>query len=124
MSKLAEFFRVQLGRALEPHGAVASAATKSGLSRQTVDHWIAGRRVPDLDQVQAIADALEKPPQELLFRDISPAWREVIRRIGDLDESQVSAVIAGISAALAAIRLDEKERGVQNSHKLPRSPKR
>lgn len=76
MSKLAETFRNRLSLELSAHGDIVAAARKSQISRKTFDHWLAGRRVPDLDQVEAVAiNALGKDPAHLLFPDKLPEPR-------------------------------------------------
>lgn len=107
----------------ESHGAVARFCERSGLPRQTVEYWLKHGTVPNLDKIDQIAAGFGVEPRDL-FSDLSPAWREIVRKVGDVDETQVPAIIAGIRGALAGLRLDQAESLVKGADKLARPPKR
>lgn len=127
MSKMSQAFKSAIESAFSERGARAEFLRRSGISQNTVHLWQKGERVPDLDQAEVAAKALGRPPQEILFpedQELPTAWREIIRRVGSVDESQVNAVVAGIQGILASLQLDEADRLADQAKKLPRPPKR
>lgn len=89
----------------ESHGGVAKFCERSGLPRQTVEYWLKHGTIPNLDKIDQIAAGLDVAPRELFTGpDLPPAWREIFREIGDIDKSEMPAVLTGIRAVLAALR--------------------
>lgn len=66
MASSAKSFKNRISAISETRGAVAELVRKTGISRQTVDRWIAGTHTPDLNQIDAIASALSTTPSALL----------------------------------------------------------
>lgn len=128
MSNLPDIFKNRFAIAIAKWGKHEDFAKKAGISRATVTRWLAGENTPDLNQVESAARVLDKAPIDLIMSDedakeLSLAWREVIRRVGKLDETEVDAIVTGIRAVRAGRKLDEAERLTNLQGKLPKSSK-
>lgn len=133
MVKLAETFKNRLASALEPRG-IAAAARGADLSRKTVDRWLRGENVPDLNQVDDVAGALGRPAIDLLFPGELPkpvvmkpnpeqaieairealaggltgVRRELFEEISALDEAEAAAALDGLRMKREALKGREK----------------
>lgn len=84
MAKLREVFGKKLELELhEKWGAKGVLTSRAGISRQTLDRWLAGTHTADLDQVEAVAKALGKEPVALLTED-NPPWASIPSDLLDL----------------------------------------
>ncbi len=125
MGKASETFRQRLSEAVAERGGKSALSRNAGFARLSIDRWIAGETVPTLDDAEALANAVGLDFPEMIGKEPLPrAWREIIGRVGRIDESQVPAIVAGIQGILASLKLDEADRVAQDAKKLPRPPKR
>lgn len=66
MADSTKLFSQQIGKALEPHGAVAAFCRKTGFNRETVDRWIEEEASPTLRNLDKVAVALERDAWDLI----------------------------------------------------------
>jgi transcriptional regulator with XRE-family HTH domain len=52
---------------------------KTGFGRQTIDRWLAGERIPDLDQLEQIAGALDVSPLDLIGPELPSLNAQSVR---------------------------------------------
>lgn len=95
MASVAKSFNNRIYAISKTRGAVAELVRKTGISRQTVDRWIAGTHAPDLHQLDAIANALNISPADLLDPGapaIPQDRADVVQAILRADPHLVSAI--------------------------------
>ncbi|WP_415061371.1 helix-turn-helix domain-containing protein [Bdellovibrio sp.] len=62
-----------LSRIMKERGLSLAALSKaSGVSKQTIHGWTAGRRVHDISQLKKVATVLKMPLHDLLFGEPDP----------------------------------------------------
>lgn len=82
MGKLADLFRKNLVSALgENWGAKSAFVQKAGFARPTLERWLKGERVPDLDQLEQTAQALDLSPAALIADAEDQPWMRVPRHL-------------------------------------------
>lgn len=82
MGKLAELFRQNLASALGgAWGSKTAFVEKARLARPTLDRWLKGERVPDLDQLELVANVLGVEPSALLLDPEDQPWAHVPKEL-------------------------------------------
>lgn len=66
MSKSFELLQKRLLTEAKSHGRIANIARETGVSRVTLDRWIAGESIPSLENLDRVAAALGENPWDLL----------------------------------------------------------
>jgi len=54
---------------LAGHGEVAALARRTGINRATIDKWMNGESVPNLEFLDTLAEGLETTPWDLIKPD-------------------------------------------------------
>jgi transcriptional regulator with XRE-family HTH domain len=72
MVKSWDVLRNRLIQSLTAHGAVSEFCRKIGVSRTAVDKWLKNQSSPNIENLDAIADALNSKPWDLIKPESEP----------------------------------------------------
>ena len=106
--KSVKVLRKRLTDSLAKHGEVVALARKTGINRGTIDKWIAGESVPNLDFLDQLAEGLGATPWELIKPDneesleasISPMARKGTLLLSQMTEVGQEVAIAALESIL------------------------
>lgn len=78
------------------HNSVAAVARELGYERQTIGHWLRGRGEPDMQQLHALAKALDCHWLELVNEDATilndPTEKRRVERMRALDPAKLALI--------------------------------